>query len=306
MEFPQGLPKIDHAIAMIETRHAVNLNPQANELPLEDNGTPISYFSLNDFLNLTIELRTVPELIEYLNQRRCLSEADLRCIGEEQMVFDYYFLNNGSFQNTTTREQMIDPLLVEEQRLAQIAISRREARHYSQLLEDVAYELSTRLPNYEEGLPPEVLSLYEPTDKRSGYLKMQEIIGSLRLSERVQLGRAFEGVIRIIRDSEEQDMTFMCARLDTKPSFAFVLGASKGIERAELCNRMLKLARAAMGCYNKHECLVIFNRDNEGFEVLFYKSPDLPQQWIDVGRQTFGFLRDTHTAFNLVPPELGA
>jgi hypothetical protein len=67
VEFPQGLPKIDHAIVTLEVFERADLEPDAAGLPLEFQGTPISYFSLNDFLNLALALRTTAELLEYLN-----------------------------------------------------------------------------------------------------------------------------------------------------------------------------------------------------------------------------------------------
>ena len=42
-------------------------NAQADDLPLQYHGTPITYLSLNDFLNIAIELRTAPEVLAYLD-----------------------------------------------------------------------------------------------------------------------------------------------------------------------------------------------------------------------------------------------
>lgn len=63
VDFPNGLPKIDHAIVLVEVFQRVALKPDTAELPLDYQGTPISYFSLNDFLNIATELRTMPELL---------------------------------------------------------------------------------------------------------------------------------------------------------------------------------------------------------------------------------------------------
>jgi hypothetical protein len=90
VEFPNGLPKIDHAIALVEMLERVDLEPDAKHLPLEFQGTPITYLSLNDFLNLAVNLRTSSELLEYLDVRRSLPSSDLRVIGDERPLFECY------------------------------------------------------------------------------------------------------------------------------------------------------------------------------------------------------------------------
>lgn len=55
VDLPEGLPAIHQGIVLIEVFHRVDLNAQSDELPLEYQGTPISYLSLNDFLNIAIE-----------------------------------------------------------------------------------------------------------------------------------------------------------------------------------------------------------------------------------------------------------
>jgi hypothetical protein len=70
--FADGLPPISHAIAAVEVFERVDL---PDDLPLEYQGTPISYLSVSDFLNLTQQLRTVPEVS---GARRIRSRARAR------------------------------------------------------------------------------------------------------------------------------------------------------------------------------------------------------------------------------------
>lgn len=79
--FPEGLPTITHAIATIEVFEQVLLE---DELLLDYQGTGISYLSINDFLNMCNELRTVPEVIRYLDARRALPKSVLLTIGSER------------------------------------------------------------------------------------------------------------------------------------------------------------------------------------------------------------------------------
>ena len=72
VEFSSGLPPIHHGIVIVEVFQSVDLRPDAENLPLEYRGVPITYLSVNDFLNLAVILRSVPELIEYLAASRSL------------------------------------------------------------------------------------------------------------------------------------------------------------------------------------------------------------------------------------------
>ena len=90
VEFPTGLPTIVHGIVLAETFLPVDLQSAASDLPLEYAGVPITYLSINDFLNLAMQLRTVPELYAYLTMRRVLPETALRRFGEEQVLLEYY------------------------------------------------------------------------------------------------------------------------------------------------------------------------------------------------------------------------
>ena len=86
---------------MVETWHPVDLSSIAADLPLEYLGVPITYMSINDFINLVVQLRTVPELQEYLNARRTLPAACLHTIGNERPLFELYLMNGGSFAGCT-------------------------------------------------------------------------------------------------------------------------------------------------------------------------------------------------------------
>lgn len=83
IEFPSGLPPVVHGVVLVEVFQPVNLEPEVARLPLQYQDTPISYLSVNDFLNIAMELRTVPELLTYLDARRSLPLPELRTIGDE-------------------------------------------------------------------------------------------------------------------------------------------------------------------------------------------------------------------------------
>lgn len=174
----------------------VELQP---DLAVECHGTPVSFFSVSDFLNLSQQLRILPELIRYLKERRLLPEDEFRVIGDEQIVFHYYLLHDGSLSDFGSRVNAKRTL---EERAGELvdAIEAKLSRdHFSRMLEHVADELSGRHPNFEEGLSQAVLSRYEPVGERRAYLAMQEILAGMQLAERVELGRIFHGAIEDVR-----------------------------------------------------------------------------------------------------------
>ena len=52
VEFPNGLPVIRHGVVVVEVFEEVDLRADAEGLPLDFRSVPISYLSVNDFLNL--------------------------------------------------------------------------------------------------------------------------------------------------------------------------------------------------------------------------------------------------------------
>jgi hypothetical protein len=53
---------------------------------------------VHDFLNIVWQLRTVPEVLEYLNARRELPTACLRMVGDELPFYELYIMNGGSLK----------------------------------------------------------------------------------------------------------------------------------------------------------------------------------------------------------------
>lgn len=65
---------------LVETIETVVLDDDEETYPKNYNGVPISYFGLNDFLNLAFLLRTLPELMEYLDARSKLDSSILELL----------------------------------------------------------------------------------------------------------------------------------------------------------------------------------------------------------------------------------
>jgi hypothetical protein len=207
VEFPDGLPKIDHGIVVVEVFQAVDLEPGAAVLPLDYQGTPVTYLSVNDFLNLAVELRTAPELLEYLNARRSLPASDLRVIGDEKSLFEFYLLNGGSLRGCASRTDARQAASSQQDELRRLRAAKSVSDRYSNLLEHVADQLATRNPDYAEGIPAAELAKFEPASARITYLEMQGVLANLRLPERAELGRAFRGVIESAATASPMDLS---------------------------------------------------------------------------------------------------
>jgi hypothetical protein len=146
VEFPRGLPPITHGIVLTEVFQPVDLQPDADDLPLSCGSTPITYLSVNDFLNLAVELRTAPELIAYLDARRSLPIPDVRRIGSERPLFGLYLLGDGSLAGCAGMSDATVAVAAQENRLAEALARKKESDIYSGLLEHVADALGTRHP----------------------------------------------------------------------------------------------------------------------------------------------------------------
>jgi len=301
VEFRDGLPPIQHGIVTVEVFKPVDLHSVAESLPLDHAGIPITYLALNDFLNLAVLLRSIPELTDYLSARRSLPPADLRQIGDERALFSFYLLNDGSFAGCGGISDARLAVAAQDHRLRDALEQKFEADRYAHLMEHVADELATRRPNYAEGVPESLLAAYDPAAQRQNYLEMQAALADLRLRERSELGRAFHGTIEHL-SKKDGGFTFRAARFDSMPDWVYVVGAAKNVDQPELLSRIMVLMGGAMSFYEKSKCLVLVDRDNSGYEVALSRPGVRPtSEHAEAGKRLFGDLRITSTPLHFLP-----
>jgi hypothetical protein len=302
VDFPSGLPPVAHGLVLIEVLEPVVLRQRADEFPLEFQSVPISYFSLNDFLNLTVQLRTVPEIIEYLNMRRSLPVPDLRTLGEERSFFAFYLLNQGSFASCLGLADAKVAVASHSKRFEEMLSQKVESDRFSRLLEHVANELATRLPDFAKGLPAKVLKAFDCPENRENYLKMQLVLANLRLRERAELGRAFNGAVQKLAN-DAQGFVYREMRLDSHPEWVYILGASKNVNRTTLLSQFEPLMRGALAYFEKSRCLLVVDRDGVGYEVALSRLGYQPSVAdYAVGNKLYGNLRTERRDFSLVVP----
>jgi hypothetical protein len=289
----QGLPPISHAIATLEVFQQVDLQ---ESVPLESGGLPVSYFSVSDFLNLSLQLRTVPEFVRYLDERRSLPASELRAIGGEKLIFEYYLLHDGSLLGYTSRATAADVMDARADELRSVVSATRERNEDSRRLEHVCHELSGRHKDYDVELSEDVLKHFEPTNERGAYLRMQDVLAGLHLAERAALGSAFERAHQERKAMGGKGFAVAAALLDGHPDWVFVfgsLGTSGTFTRATLLSMFPRLANDAMFHYGRTKCLVIVDRDGLSYEVAIGELKGPPPEKYE--SKIFGPLKMTPT-----------
>lgn len=285
-----SIPSIIHGLALAETWRPVDLSSTAADLPLEYMGIPLSYLSINDFLNLAVQLRTVPELLEYLSARRALPEASLRRVGGEWILFEFYLLNGGSFIGCTGHDDARQKLEANADAVLEALERNAEHRFYSGLLEYVADCLAVRDPDYARGLSEHLLALFDPDGERKNYILLQEILVDLRLRERAELGRAFHSVSESVAEQGD-GLSFQGSHIDGKDR-AFLFVAARNRSKIEISEAIHTLSRAAMAHFRKSSCLVIVDRDGKHYDLALTRPDYQPTaDDEDAGRKYFGHLR---------------
>lgn len=292
IDFPTGLPPVCHGLVLVETFAPVDLNPDSAELPVACYGVPVTYMAVNDFLNLAVELRTVPELLDYLSSRRTLPLTALRLIGDEMPLFEFYLLERTTLNGCLGHDDAKLVVAARQSDLRELLRMRAEEMFYIKAIERVADALSTRHPDFDRGLPPEFLAAFDDNKERKKYLILQDVIANLTRAKRVHVGRALVQVSAKV-DAGAEGMTYQAVYF-TPEDWVFVLCASRGLERSELLRRVQRLMVGAMACYGKSRCMVIVDRDRASYEVALSR-PNLRVEISDhlIGNQLFGHLRQS-------------
>jgi len=248
-----------------------------------------------------VELRTVPEILEYLDARRALPFPSLRVIGDEKSLFNFYVLNDSSFHAYVGQADVRVTVAAQQERLQQQLQQKWESDRYSSLLEHVANELATQNPDYASGLSSEMLARFDTPGERKNYLKLQEVLADLRLRERAELGRAFHSVVQKC-STQVQGLAKRTARLDSRPNWIFVFVSSKGWERPFVLEVGIMLVTAALAYYQKKHCLFVIDLDGQSYEVGLRELIEQPTITdYALGEKFFGHRKVITTPLSFIP-----
>jgi hypothetical protein len=292
VDFTPGSLIVRHIVVLTEAIGRTVELP--NDFPTSTNDIPVTYLSVNDFLNLTNELRAFPDILSYLQARMILPHKSLITVGDEVPLYKYYILNEKSFAGYSGYEDARIVAAARGSKWQEYLTSKPLTDKFARIIEFVSDALATRLESYPEGLRPEIVVQFDPTNNRRHYLLIQEELCDLRLSERHALGMQFTRVIDKVKKSNDiYGMAYDVFYTDSKDDFVYVLISAKGIDRPILIDRSSILLRAALAAYKKKRGMVIADRDGKGFEVQMIMIPECPDSPQDkkLGEHFFGHLR---------------
>jgi hypothetical protein len=103
---------------------------------------------------------------------------------------------------------------------------------------------------------------------------MQEVLADLPLRERVALGKQFANVCARLDEVTEGDCQ-ATAHMDSRPDWIFVFGASRGWSRNGMLNSVERVMRAVLAHYRKEKCMVLIDREGQGYEVAIKRPGEL-------------------------------
>jgi hypothetical protein len=252
---------------------------------------PISYFSLNDFLNLIQELRAFPEILAYLEQRALLPEPDRAGVGGEPVIYYQYLKNEGGFAGWTNFCEMQQAGLSRADEMLELFRTKHDLDRDSRFVEVVGDRLAMRLETYRHDLPPEVLERFDSPDNRANYLLMQEELCDLNLVERRALGKMHADLSAMLDDDSSPSSLTYAVWDDVKRGRLYIISASRGVSRRDAINAASQLLVGGLAFYGKERGIAIVARQGENFEVMLMAGIQPTKESLAVGKARFGSLR---------------
>jgi hypothetical protein len=297
VEFAPGALQVRHAVAAVETFAPVALPA---DLPAAAHGIPVTYLASNDLLNLVEQLRSFPDLAEYLEARLKLPPAVRRVIGLEKEMFAYYVLNGETFDGCRDLREILAALAANARDVSRQFDEKRREDHFARVVERVSDTLAERAADYAEGLDAATVAQFD-SDRRSNYIALQEHLCDLRLPERRKLGKGLIDLGRRVAE-RQTDMVYRVVYSDRK-DFLYVLAATRDLARPEVLHRAELLMAAGLAHYGKTNGMVIVDRESKGFEVGLGHARSHQPEAIAAGRELFGHLRMVDEPLRLLPEE---
>lgn len=273
------------ALVIVETMKKFYLG---ENMPLEIGSVPVSYLSLNDFLNILDELRTIKDLISYLDSRSKFSQRMQSTIGIEKDLFMFYILYDGAPRNVDTHIEVCKEIRERNTEADSRINDRKEANRQAEIIEQLSDHLSSRLEGYGEELDEEIVRMFEVLHDRKSYLLMQDELCDLVIDERRKLGLHLSQIIEKVRNDDAQSMTFSALHLDSKPDFLYLFSSSKGKSRNEVFKWGHDLIHGGLSYYEKSRGLFVnYTQDRDGYETMLVLSFEDTPEFKQMGKEHF-------------------
>ncbi len=278
------------AVILIESHQIVQLN---QELPLEIDTVPVSYFSLDDFVNMLNELRTFNDLLKYMETRSLICQKLQRTLGIEQDIFEHYVLQRGSLRGVSELQNLQKINFEHKSEISQLIKKRISDNLLAVPIERLSDQLSTRLENHEEGLDEVHLGGFDPNSKRRNYLLIQNELCDLVLDERRKMGVLLVNVAKkAVEPENQQCIGYQAGFLDSKPNFLYIFSSSKNLSRNEILHKARSLIHGGLSHYGMSNGLIIhYDHDLDNFNTILVRSFEDNEVFRELGTAYFAELR---------------
>lgn len=289
VEFKPGQLQPIHGIALVECGQGQRIAlPNA---ALEAQGIPLTYLDASDFLNLIMQLRSFKDIERYLAARTALGDDVRRHIGGEQVILEHYLLTDGSFDQWPGYDDAKARADGERAARDRLFQEKQQRDSPATFVEYVADSLATRLPEYKDGLDAATLAMFDADENRQRYLLMQEVLASLSLVGRRQVGAGLLEMFGPPGAPKPSPCMYRALWADEMPDVIFVAVSTTGIPRPEVISRALVLLGGALAHFGRRDGMVIVDRDSTNFEIALVREYTPTAADAEAAKKFFAHLR---------------
>ena len=192
---------------------------------------PIHYLTYNDFIVLCRQLKTLPDLITYLNERSKIPKWSTPLLGDEKNVYAYYLMNKAEFSYNVCRNSFLNSWET-------LTIKYRE-KYFKKIDEDKQADLFQEILNEMYEIDP-MITQFEPNyEKRVSSIKDPNRVEISRSLNRIKLIYRREICKRLFKKLELADTNplgfnyFSIASEDRKTLYFFLCSRHERHKRLE-------------------------------------------------------------------------
>jgi len=292
VDFSPGALHVRHAIACVETAEGIEL---PLDLPEDVRGTPVTYLSSSDMLNIVKELHSFPDIMDYLDARLTLPQGLRRTIGLEQSLYSYYVVNDQSFEGCRSFADVTAALDMSGGELKRRMAEKHEADWLASVIESISYSMSVPPPDAA------VWNTAGDSFQRIEYTKAQEYLCELRLAERRAIGEKFAELRSKVHESPT-GLVYSLMYSDGR-DFLYVLAVTRGVDREDLVRRANVLLISGLAHRGKSAGMIIVERDGVAYLTILSEGRIDSPEATAAGKEFFANLKTTRTPIRVLPEE---
>jgi hypothetical protein len=228
---------------------------------------------MNDLRYLIFWLGSIWDVFDYL-KRRASIRSIFSGINQEQPALAFYTLRAKDFAGFASEDKVRLRELHQLHTLENLG-NYEERERLAGWVNAVIHELHTRHSDMESFMPPELKQYHEPKDARRGYLQMAAMLNRLPMSNKANIGRQVDAMVKNLRGSGKCGCI---AHRRLHEECVFVFACFSQLSRTERIRSLKKLVEAALYRYETGESLGVAydaDDDNSGFDLLLWRGAPL-------------------------------